>query len=348
MQPAGDTEDDFIRLLYVAITRAKHTVHITSHEAQIRYLPEGSSLLDIKEHSEIPIEAHENALSLHKEPYKEDEWILLRRLVKNYKMPVTHLNNFVNLSEGGPLFFIEQNLLRFPQPKNPSSVYGSAIHKVLEEIVMYPKYHAGDRATYGYLSAIFTKELSRGRLPLHENKKQQERGEKVIERLYQMTQGMFSLDDQVEVDMKHEGVMLGDAQIIGKLDFLSVKDKQYHVVDWKTGKAFTSWDEAKTDTDKIKLHKYRQQLIVYKLLLENSIHNNDMPVGKLSLWFVEEATFTELTLDISDVEVTRTRMLLEAVYKKIITLDITPDISIYGETYKGLLQFEDDLIEGRI
>ncbi len=347
MQPAGDTEDDFIRLLYVAITRAKHTLHISSHAAQVRYLPP----YDVTEESisnDVPIEAHENALSLHKEAYKEDEWVLLRRLVKNYKMPVTHLNNFINISEGGPLYFIEQNLLRFPQPMNPSGVYGSAIHKAIEEIVMYPKYHVGKAAPLAHLFLIFKKELARGRLPKYEIEKQSVRGEKVIARLYDMTQGMFDKDDQVEVDMKNEGVLLGNAHIIGKLDLLSVRDKLYEVVDFKTGKAFTSWDEAKTDNDKIKLHKYRQQLIVYKLLLENSIHYKDLPVGKLSLWFVEEEKFCELVLDATDAEVARTQKLIEAVYKKIINLDITPDISKYGEAYKGLLRFEDDLINGAI
>ena len=347
MQPAGDTEDDFIRLLYVAITRAKHTLHITSHDAQVRYLPQ-EFVTEGGKHDNVPIEAHENALALHKEPYKEDEWVLLRRLVKNYAMPVTHLNNFINLSEGGPLYFIEQNLLRFPQPMNPSGVYGSAIHKAIEEIVMYPKFHGGETAPLAYVLTVFSKELARGRLPSHEVIKQSTRGETVIQRLYEMTKGMFSQDDAVEVDMKNEGVTLGGAHIIGQLDFLRVKDKHYEVVDFKTGKAFRSWDEAKTETDKIKLHKYRQQLIVYKLLLENSIHYRDMPVGKLSLWFVEEENFVELVLDAGDVEIARTRSLVEAVYKKIVTLDITPDISKYGETYKGLLAFEDDLIEGKI
>jgi DNA helicase-2/ATP-dependent DNA helicase PcrA len=350
MQPAGDTEDDFIRLLYVAITRAKHSLHISSHEAQVRYLPlEHDGVINaVDTEVSVPVESHENALALHKDPYKEDEWVLLRRLVKNYKMPVTHLNNFINLSEGGPLYFIEQNLLRFPQPMNPSGVYGSAIHKALEEIVMYPKFHTGDRAPLQYLITVFTKELARGRLPTHEIEKQRKRGEDVITKLYSMTDGIFSLDDKVEVDMKNEGVMLGDAHIIGKIDLLRIHDKKYEVVDFKTGKAFTSWNEAKTDNDKIKLHKYRQQLIVYKLLLENSITYKDLPVGKCTLWFVEENTFTELVLDATDAEVERTRQLIEVVYKKIINLQITPDISSYGETYKGLLQFEDDLIAGKI
>jgi DNA helicase-2/ATP-dependent DNA helicase PcrA len=347
MQPAGDTEDDFIRLLYVAITRAKHTLHISGHDAQVRYLPLDDVTHNTK-NDDVPIEAHENALSLHKEPYKEDEWVLLRRLVKNYKMPVTHLNNFVNLSEGGPLYFIEQNLLRFPQPMNASGVYGSAIHKAIEEIIMYPKYHTGEQAPLQYVLTVFTKELSRGRLPAHELHKQRERGEKIVTKLHASTKGMFNAQDQVEVDMKNEGVMLGGAHIIGKLDVLRINNKKYEVVDFKTGKAFTSWNEAKTDIDKIKLHKYRQQLIVYKLLLENSIHYKDLPVGKCSLWFVEEDTFTELVLDATDEEVARTQKLIEAVYKKIVNLEITPDISKYGETYKGLLSFEDDLIEGKI
>ena len=347
MQPAGDTEDDFIRLLYVAITRAKHTLHITSHDAHVRYLP----AIDTFAHTEsesVPVEAHESALMLHKEAYKEDEWVLLRRLVKNYMMPVTHLNNFVNLSEGGPLYFIEQNLLRFPQPMNPSGVYGSAIHKAIEEIVMYPKYHTGDRAPLSHIVTIFIKELARGRLPGHEMKKQKLRGETVLARLYVMTEGMFTVEDQVEVDMKNEAVILGDAHIIGKLDLLCVRNNHYEVVDFKTGKAFTSWDEASTDTDKIKLHAYRKQLIVYKLLLENSIHYKNLPVGKLSLWFVEEEKITELVLDASDAEIERTRKLVEIVYKKIVTLDITPDVSHYGVTYKGLIQFEEDLLEGII
>jgi hypothetical protein len=50
-------------------------------------------------------------------------------------------------------------------------------------------------------------------------------------------------------------------------------------------------------------------------------------------------------LDVEDKEIVRTKKLIEAVYKKIVTLDF-PDVSKYAPTYKGLVQFEDDLIEG--
>jgi DNA helicase-2/ATP-dependent DNA helicase PcrA len=270
MQPAGDTEDDFIRLLYVAITRAKHTLRISSHDTLVRYLADEKTE-NSKEKTEVSIEAHESALALHKEPYKEDEWVILRRLVQNYRMPITHLNNFVDVTKGGPLYFLEQNLLRFPQPMNASGVYGTAIHKTLEESVLYPKYHPGERAPLDHLLATFHQELNRGRLAEHEFIKQNTRGEKIVARLYELTKDSFLPDDQIEVDMKEEGVIIGEAHITGKLDLLRMRDGCFEVIDFKTSKAISGWDEAKTDIEKIKLHRYRQQLIVYKLLLENSI-----------------------------------------------------------------------------
>ena len=53
-------------------------------------------------------------------------------------------------------------------------------------------------------------------------------------------------------------------------------------------------------------------------------------------------------LDAGEKEIERTQKLLEAVYHKIITLDITPDISKYGETFKGAIEFEEDLLQGNI
>jgi DNA helicase-2/ATP-dependent DNA helicase PcrA len=344
MQPAGDTEDDFIRLLYVAVTRAKHTLFLSGHDELIRYVP---SERDEPDYKDIPIEAHENALSILAEPFEEDEWVLMKRLVKEYRMPVTHMNNFLHVPEGGPLYFIEQNLLRFPQPMNASGVYGSAMHKAIEGIVMYPNYHAGDHAPMHHVLATFTQELARGRLPDHEERKQKERGEKVIRSLYEEIKKTWRQNDRVEVDMKEEGVVIGEARLTGKIDFLRETERGFEVYDFKTGKSFSLWDEAKSQPDKIKLHKYRQQLLVYKLLLEHSIRFKDGNVDKLALWFVEESPVIELALDVHESELERTRKLIEVVYRKICALDF-PDTSAYPETLDGIIQFEDDLIAGRI
>jgi DNA helicase-2/ATP-dependent DNA helicase PcrA len=215
-------------------------------------------------------------------------------------------------------------------------------------LVMYPHYNAGEALSYEHLVTVFTKTLAKGRLPVYEMEKQHTRGLEVLKTLYKHKDTMFTSTDKVEVDMKHEGVLVGEAHLVGKIDLLRITRDGYEVIDFKTGKGYASWDDAKTDLDKIKLHKYRQQLIVYKILLENSTTYKNLPVTKLSLWFVEDAKPTLFTLDLGEQEVERTKKLIEAVYHKIVTLDITFDTSKYGDTYKGLLQFEDDLIQGVI
>lgn len=347
LTPAGDNEDDFIRLLYVAITRAKHTLHITAHNDLVRYFGVQDNMGE-SEREALDLESHENALGIVSKPFKEDEWAVLSKLVENYQMPVTHLSNFVNVLEGGPLYFIEQNLLRFPQPMIPSAVFGSATHKAIEELIMYSRYNGGESATLKHIISTFTRELARGRLPPKEYEKQLTRGEKVLEMYFKKKKSAFTENDKIEVDMKDEGVVIDEAHLTGKLDFLRSTPEGYEVVDFKTGDTFVDWDDAQSDYDKIKLHKYKTQLIVYKLLLENSSHYKGV-VKSLSLEFVEEDRGEIVTLSYTPTEadIERTRKLLSIVYKKITTLDF-PDTEKYEKSFAGIIAFEEDLLEGKI
>lgn len=368
LTPAGDNEDDFIRLLYVAMTRAKHSLSITGHEALIRYLTKDNNSIELEEdgEKEKPLSAsletskkksasylaHEQALSFAEEifggPYKNEEHAVLKELLKDYKMPVTHLHNFVNIEKGGPLYFLEQNLLRFPQPLNPAGAYGEAIHKSIEEMIMYPKVNAGEKPTLKHILAKFDYILARARLPKVEHKFMSDRGHKTLTHYYKNKSNEFSLEDLIEVDMKNEGVVIDGAHLTGKIDFLRTKDGGYFVSDWKTGKSYNTW-EGDDALSKIKLHNYKQQLIVYYLLLSNS-HTYKLKVGGLALEFVEENDRGELitlNLEINNEEVERVKKLLAAVYKKIINTEF-PDISNYSPDYKGIVAFEDDLIAGKI
>lgn len=353
LTPAGDTEDDFIRLLYVAITRAKHSLYISGHKPLVRYLADveddARTVAEVDEH--IDISAHENALAIVAAPYKEDEWAILKRIVKDYRMSVTHLNNFVNVTEGGPYYFVEQNLLHFPQPKNVAGVFGSAVDRALTEFVMHPKYHAGEAPSLEHLTAIFTRELSKGRLALHEFTKQSKRGIDVLTAYHAKRQGYFVESDLVQVDFKNEGVYIGDALLTGKIDLLRTEDNAYRVVDFKTGRAYEEWEAPRqSDSDKVKLHRYKQQLVYYKILLEHSAHYK-LPVASIALEFVENIIDADepTTLEYvpTAVEVERTKKLIEAVYRKITTLDF-PDIANYSQDLAGIEQFEDDLIAGKI
>ena len=51
-----------------------------------------------------------------------------------------------------------------------------------------------------------------------------------------------------------------------------------------------------------------------------------------------------LSLDLSTEDIERTTKLIQAVWKRIVTLDL-PDTSGYSDDYKGVLAFEQDLID---
>lgn len=355
LTPAGDDEDDFIRLLYVAITRAKHSLHISSHKPQVRYLESGHVLENNNEEREVLgeediVALHEQMLSLVQAPYTGDEQTIFKRLLESYQMPVTHLTNFLNVTEGGPQFFLERNLLRFPEPLNPSGAYGSAIHKAIEEIISYPRFYGGEKPTLEHIIGVFDQSLSKARLPKEDDVHQRDRGHALLTRYYKERSAFFVHTDQVEVDMKNEGVVVERAHLTGKLDFLRVESGRLQVRDFKTGKAFSSWDRAKGDHEKIKLHNQKMQLIFYKILLENSNRFKESAVDSLTLEYVEgddSEKIVELSLEPEVQDVERVKKLIGIVYKKIIALDF-PNIEGYSKDYKGIIAFEEDLLTGKI
>lgn len=352
LEPAGDDVDDFLRLFYVALTRGKHSMQVSSHAEVLRFV---SPFLEEKNGAEESYsrgaeeegEMIESFLSLFEAPLEKDEKEILCKLVEGYQMPVTHLQNFCNVTEGGPLYFLEQNLLRFPQPMNPSALFGSAIHKVIEEMVKHKKYNAGENAPLERLLLFFDKGLAKGRLPKEEEEKERRRGHIFLKDFYKKKKDFFLATDIVEADFSKEGVLVDGAHLTGKIDFLRKEGDAYTVIDFKTGDSYSAWDEAKlSEYEKYKLHKYRQQLICYKLLLEGSKSFKE-GAGDLSLFFVEDLEAAMLALPISEDEVEEMKTLLSAVYKKIVSVDF-PDISKYEKSFKGVLQFEKDLREGEI
>lgn len=352
--PAGNDEDDFIRILYVALTRAKHTLFVTGHEKLVKYLDVDDSQdnSEIKSDKEVveSITLHEQALSLIEPPIVEDEKAVLREVLKDYRMPVTHLNNFLDVVNGGPSYFLEQNLLAFPQPMNISAVFGSAIDKALTEAVRYPKYNAGESAPLDRLIAVFKKELAKARLPKNEAVKQIDKGEETLVSYMKQRKGYFNIEDESQVDFRNEGVVVNGAPLTGKIDLLKIKDGEYEVIDFKTGKASKSFEPKGSDVyEKIKLHKYKQQLMYYKILIENS-DRRKIPIRLLALEYVEgddKGNIIQLPFIPSEEEVERLKKLIGIVYNKIINLDF-PDTSKYGETLAGIIEFEDDLINGVI
>lgn len=356
---AGDTEDDFIRLLYVALTRARHTLYITHHNSLLRFLasPDIPDVEKSSPHLDAP-ELLEHGLSVyHAPPFATDERALLEKVIEGYMLSPTHLNNYLNLIDGGPIRFLEQNILRFPQAMSASSVYGSAIHKALEVAHIEAKQSKDKTAPpLSSLITTFTKELKRGRLTPVEWSKFEARGVTALTSYYESMKGSFDGTTIVELNLAKQGVMIDGALLTGKIDKISVGDHNtWSVTDWKTGKGFEAWDEkGMTVHDSLKLHHYRYQVMMYKLLVENSRDFRDNTVVAGMLEFVEEFKLgSPLILSVpfegslSTDELRRVKQLAVAVYKKIVALDF-PNTDLYEKSIKGILAFEDDLIAGLI
>ncbi|MCX6725336.1 MAG: PD-(D/E)XK nuclease family protein, partial [Candidatus Saccharibacteria bacterium] len=137
-----------------------------------------------------------------------------------------------------------------------------------------------------------------------------------------------------------------DAHLSGKIDQLIINkiDKTIVVVDFKTGSSYSRW------TNETKLHKYKQQLYFYKLLVENSHTYAGYKVVDAYLQFVEpndNNEIIELHLNFNESELDHTRRLISKIWQHIMDLDF-PDTTNYDDSYKGMIQLETDLIDGII
>lgn len=356
LETTADNEDDFLRLFYVAVTRAKHTLYITHHASPLRFLSH-ENVPNHASQANAPIsELLAESLQVHHvPPFAKDEKALLKKVVENYVLSPTHLNNFLDITRNGPILFLEQNLLRFPQAKNVSSVFGTAIHKAIEDAHLLFR-ESGKQAKLERLIESFNKELKRGRLLPTDEEKQRKRGEEVLARYYELKKGDIKKEHLVELNFKYQAVEVEGSLLTGKIDkVVENEDGSWSVIDFKTGQGPSSWeDDDMKEYMEIKLHNYRYQLMMYKLLVENSRDYSGKTVSRGTLEFVEEedgGKIREISLPFDEQnssELARFKKLVKAVYEKIVTLDFAIDIGKYEQSLAGILEFEEDLIAGRV
>jgi DNA helicase-2/ATP-dependent DNA helicase PcrA len=363
LAPAGDTLDDKLRLFYVALTRAKRHLYMTSYEMgengkeslPLQFLVDAEfdgeanpafakgfgEAKEEKPNESILFDAWKAVLA---PPFIADEQALLRSLLDEYQMSVTHLNNFLDVTRGGPQTFLEHNLLRFPQAKSPSGGYGSAMHGTIEKVYTFLR-RTGDMPETEEIFSWFEEGLLHERLSSRDHKHFLKQGHDALYVYFKERGERFDPAHKIEVDFKNQGVILGEARITGKIDKMIPEGDEMRVVDFKTGKTFDEWETSRAD-EKVKLYKYRRQLIFYKILVENSRDYNTYKVNEGALEFLEpdkQGRIHELAAEITEEETKRTKRLVEAVYAKIIALDL-PDTSGYAQDLEGLKQFEDDLL----
>ena len=357
LQPAGASYDERLRLFFVAMTRAKTTLTMTYSQTN----DAGSDTMIasfLTDHAPTIIPAADTPAAQItvaqtdwntrlNTPMSAELKDILAPNLEAYKLSVTHLNNFLDVSRGGPQNFLLNNLLRFPSAKSPAASYGTAIHSVLQQL------HNLLRADHRLppterILQYFRTSLEAQHLPPDDFALYLDKGTAALTAFLDAKSSDFHDTELAELDFAHQGVIVGGARLTGKLDVADIDkhNKTIFVTDYKTGKPSHSW-KGTSDYEKIKLHKYRQQLMFYQLLVTSSRDYGNFSFTGARLQFVEPDVKTGDILSLEDTfsreELDEFARLIGVVWRKITTLDL-PDISGYSADYKGMVQFEEDLL----
>ena len=352
----GDSYSERIRLAYVAMTRARQELNLSTFAADTggkemqtasfltQLTPEKIASETTTEHTaEVELAWRGRLTGNISQPMSE----LLAPTLETYKLSSTHLANFLDVTNGGPQHFLLNNLLRFPQAKSPSAQYGTAIHATLQQAHDYLRAQHTTQPIEDILGN-FEHILENQYLAPREHELYLARGVDALTRFLTDSYQSFTPIQRTEVSFAGQTVTLGDARLTGALDLADIdeKAKTIRVTDYKTGKPSRDW-KGKTEYEKIKLHKYHQQLMFYQLLIENSRDYSKYRFDGGVLQFVEPTKSGDIIVlenTHSSDELDKFRHLITAVWHSIMTLDL-PDTSQYESTLKGILQFEADIID---
>jgi DNA helicase II / ATP-dependent DNA helicase PcrA len=366
IRKSGTTDDERLRILFVAITRAKSGLYLTSFRntfagrltKSLKYLneqeqedgsrrslvlPAHAQLIMINDSERPAIEAlatnwqHRHLGSLPNLKLQQ----LLEERIARYQLSPTHLNQFTDVIYGGPQKFFMNTILRFPQAPTINGQYGSAVHETLEWV----QHQVNDttkvpstKSVIDYFAAVMKKaSLTPAQIEL-----ETERGAHALAAYMKARGAEFKPGNIAEHNFKNEGVFVGEAHLGGKIDLIEVdqKTKTVCVVDYKTGSWYAKW---KSDA---KLHKYAEQLYAYKLLIEGSHRFKGYTVTSGRIEFIEpdgQGEIYHLPLEFEKPELERIQQLLQAMWKRVKALDL-PEISRYSKDLKGIQALEADLI----
>lgn len=363
IERASGSEEERRRLLFVAMTRAKHSLVVTGFaaakrgNAPLKYLS-GEALpqeLAITTHAaddqtteeitaQLTTSWHDRHVIARNQPEMQ---ALLQPTLENYRLSATHLQRFLNVADGGPTQWFLQCLLHFPQASTPNMAFGNAVHATLEAAQKVYK-QTGTRRAIDDLLADFSKALHACRLETEVEERLTTFGHDILRQYLTERYPQFTPEEYFEFDVGNRHLVVGNARVTGKIDRITpLGNNTFRVTDFKTGKPMHSWDT----TDKhrqIRLYHYQQQLTFYRLLLEEShAFGVQTHVVETAIEFVQpdsEGNLVQpLTFTPSDEDVARLKRIINGAWRCMQSLDF-PRKEDYEASLKGIIQFEEDLI----
>ena len=340
----GTTDGEKLRILYVALTRAKHTLYITNSITdfngkspdRLEYLEEYtdgkmvcSPLIPSKKvvsHYEVSAyEIAENNLKNWLSPYVKaspDMMSIYRERVTHFRLSASSLTSFIDIVYAGPQEFFKNYILGAPrEPETEALAYGDLVHKTFEYVTN--KGVDKEEALEYFMSELAKKELSLDVLT-----KLREKGVRDITIALDAFKDILK-EGKAEVNLGAEKLSIEGIPVTGKIDHISIDDdkKTIEIYDFKTGGYHKEkWQSHAT------LYKYMLQLGFYKLLLNNSPTYSKYKVERAHILFVTPDKDDEVydkVYEFNDEDEKALKELIKAVYREISTLEFMNDSDIF-------------------
>ncbi|MDP3996026.1 MAG: ATP-dependent DNA helicase, partial [bacterium] len=330
-----EKNEDERRLFYVALTRAKKRIIITSaitnsSEQRKKENVETMFLSEIPEKflgridpSGYERQAKEILQTLLKVPAPQksilEESKFLAEIVGTLILSPTALNTYLSC----PYKFKLNNLLRAPRAKAIPMSFGSSIHKALEEFFREFK-KTKKIPSIAILRSTFKIALEKEILTSMENGRLLKRGLNVLEEYVSFYKDQLIPPFEVEKFFGYgfSKIVLNGIPLGGKIDKIEALDSKFaRVIDYKTGSAKSRSEiEGKTAQSN---GDYKRQLVFYKLLADLD-KTFKLTVSEAELDFVEPdrttGKFKKERFTIAEAEVEELKKVIRGVWKDILDL----------------------------
>lgn len=367
----GNTDDEKLRVLFVALTRAKESLYLTSShsdsagktndrlsylnessfdepDAISPFLPETAQKITIHEAFDTSKKIDTLALSWlsHYVKYTPELLPVLKTRVENYRLSATDLTSFVDIIYSGPQDFYRRRILQEPDaPATIEQVYGTLIHAVFEQVT---NQGLDDAAAL----ELFRSLVARATLEPEEVERLAELGETNLKiALDNFADILQHPHAKAEINLSPEHPSYDGIPLVGKLDHINIdhEAKTIEIYDFKTGK----YHPERWSGSNPALYRYRLQLGLYKLLLNLSPTYSRYKVTTGHILFVTpdaEGKVYDKPYDYNPKDEEELKMLIKAVYHQISSLDFltNPDLFVPADksnTMTNIRAFIDKLVE---
>jgi DNA helicase II / ATP-dependent DNA helicase PcrA len=297
-----EKNEDERRLFYVALTRAKKKLYLSSSE-EYQLAESDKKCNPSMFFSELPsplttcIHTSEQENKYVKQYFSDFKSFTLPTthdnlaakdflldIIKDFKLNVTALNVYLQC----PYKFKLNTLLKTPRAKDKSLSLGTAVHRSLE---LFFKHIKDKRQVPGedFLHIEFENALKGEILSRTDYIDTHKKGKKILSAYFAFYKDQFKrpLFTEKFFGYGFAKIFLDDIPLVGKVDKIEIVDeekKQVKVVDYKTGKHRSRNDiEGVTATSD---GGYKRQLVFYKLLADLD-HSFNLRVVETELDFVE-------------------------------------------------------------